>query len=124
MKAALEREQGEQKEGEEEEEEDVGPALPAGLKRAREDNDEDAGPAPPSKPKKQRGIHFISHNFGALSCYNYFCEFILFFIVLEFEDLYVSNLPVGDMYEVSYMHRDVVTHVLVAPIKNFIITAR
>lgn len=42
---------------------------------------------------------------------------------LQFESVYVGNLPSGAMYEKSYMHRDVVTHVLVAPVTQFLITA-
>ena len=34
---------------------------------------------------------------------------------LEFEQLYLENLPVSEMYEKSYMHRDVVTDLLVTP---------
>lgn len=41
---------------------------------------------------------------------------------LEFEQLYLDNLPVSEMYEKSYMHRDVVTDLLVTP-NDFIITA-
>ncbi len=41
---------------------------------------------------------------------------------LEFEQLYLENLPVSEMYEKSYMHRDVVTDLLVTP-NEFIITA-
>ncbi len=31
--------------------------------------------------------------------------------VLEHEQLFLEHLPLADMYESSYMHRDVVTHV-------------
>ena len=41
---------------------------------------------------------------------------------LEFESLYLENLPAGEMYEKSYMHRDVVTDVLVTP-NDFVVTA-
>ncbi|XP_065674535.1 peptidylprolyl isomerase domain and WD repeat-containing protein 1 isoform X2 [Hydra vulgaris] len=41
---------------------------------------------------------------------------------LEFEQIYLKNLPSCDNYEKSYMHRDVVTHVEVTT-NNFIITA-
>lgn len=44
--------------------------------------------------------------------------------VLEFEKLYVDNLPCAEMYEKSYMHRDVITHVVVTPHTDFIVTAR
>lgn len=42
---------------------------------------------------------------------------------LAFEAEYVRNLPGAAMYERSYMHRDVVTHVLVAPVTQFLVTA-
>nr|KAF6441940.1 peptidylprolyl isomerase domain and WD repeat containing 1 [Rousettus aegyptiacus] len=32
--------------------------------------------------------------------------------VLEFERVYLDNLPSASMYERSYMHRDVITHVV------------
>lgn len=42
---------------------------------------------------------------------------------LQFEDLFISNIPTAEMYERSYMHRDTVTHTLVANKVDFIITA-
>jgi peptidylprolyl isomerase domain and WD repeat-containing protein 1 len=42
---------------------------------------------------------------------------------LQFEAEYLKNLPGAAMYERSYMHRDVVTHVVVAPETQFLITA-
>jgi len=42
--------------------------------------------------------------------------------VLEFEDVYLENLPSTDCYEKSFMHRDVVTH-LVCTKTDFIVTA-
>jgi len=41
--------------------------------------------------------------------------------VLEFEDLYLENLPNVEMYEQSFMHRDVITHVVITK-TDFIIT--
>ncbi|KAJ1954509.1 Peptidyl-prolyl cis-trans isomerase cyp15, partial [Dispira parvispora] len=41
--------------------------------------------------------------------------------VLAHEDLYLNALPCAEMYEQSYMHRDVVNFVVVSP-TNFIIT--
>lgn len=41
---------------------------------------------------------------------------------LEFEEVYLKNLPSAEMYERSYMHRDVVTHVAVSKATEFIIT--
>ncbi|XP_043225175.1 peptidylprolyl isomerase domain and WD repeat-containing protein 1-like isoform X2 [Amphibalanus amphitrite] len=42
--------------------------------------------------------------------------------VLEFEEVYLENLPSTDCYEKSFMHRDVVTH-LVCTKTDFIVTA-
>jgi len=42
--------------------------------------------------------------------------------VLEFESVYLDCLPNAEMYERSYMHRDTVTHVVVAS-SDFFITA-
>ncbi|KAJ3605830.1 hypothetical protein NHX12_027874 [Muraenolepis orangiensis] len=42
--------------------------------------------------------------------------------VLEYERLYLNNLPSAAMYEKSYMHRDVISH-LVCSKTDFIITA-
>lgn len=42
--------------------------------------------------------------------------------VLEYEKLYLENLPSAECYEKSYMHRDVVTHVVVTK-TDFIVTA-
>lgn len=33
-------------------------------------------------------------------------------LVLEFERVYLDNLPSAAMYERSYMHRDVITHIV------------
>lgn len=37
---------------------------------------------------------------------------VCFFSVLEFERVYLDNLPSAAMYERSYMHRDVITHIV------------
>lgn len=42
---------------------------------------------------------------------------------LDFEELYLDNLPSSSYYEHSFMHRDVVTHVAVSKKTEFIITA-
>lgn len=39
-------------------------------------------------------------------------SFLFFFLVLEFERVYLDNLPSAAMYERSYMHRDVITHIV------------
>lgn len=38
--------------------------------------------------------------------------FLFFSLVLEFERVYLDNLPSAAMYERSYMHRDVITHIV------------
>ena len=42
--------------------------------------------------------------------------------VLEHEAMYLEALPCAQMYERSYMHRDAVTHVAVAPETDFFVT--
>lgn len=42
--------------------------------------------------------------------------------ILEHEQLYLNNLPSCESYEKSYMHRDVITHILCTK-TDFIITA-
>lgn len=42
--------------------------------------------------------------------------------VLKYEQLYLDNLPCSESYERSYMHRDVITHVVVTK-TDFIVTA-
>ncbi|XP_047996891.1 peptidylprolyl isomerase domain and WD repeat-containing protein 1 [Leguminivora glycinivorella] len=75
---------------------------PASPEKAEESEDADAwiGPMPSeaavAKPKKRK--------------------------VLEFESLYLDNLPSSETYERSYMHRDVVSHVVVTK-TDFIVTA-
>lgn len=49
-------------------------------------------------------------------------KFIDTFAVLEYEKLYLENLPDAECYEKSYMHRDVITHV-VATKTDFVVTA-
>lgn len=67
-------------------------------KRPTDDQeDHDVGPVVPQTKRKKRTI--------------------------ENEILYVENLPSCEAYEKSYMHRDVVTHVLVTPTTDFIVTA-
>lgn len=36
-----------------------------------------------------------------------------FILVLKYEHLYLENLPTCDTYEKSYMHRDVITHIII-----------
>lgn len=41
---------------------------------------------------------------------------------MKFESIYVDNLPSADFYEHSYMHRDIVTHIGVSKVTEFIVT--
>lgn len=43
--------------------------------------------------------------------------------VLPFEEQYLERLPLADMYEKSFMHKDWVTHVAFAPSSEFFISA-
>ena len=47
----------------------------------------------------------------------------LFLQVLEFEQLYLADLPDSHNYEKSFMHRDVVTFTAVAGNTDFAVTA-
>ncbi|XP_064088885.1 peptidylprolyl isomerase domain and WD repeat-containing protein 1-like isoform X3 [Macrobrachium nipponense] len=42
--------------------------------------------------------------------------------VLEYEQMYLDNMPCAEYYEKSYMHRDTVTHVVVTNRTDFVIT--
>lgn len=42
--------------------------------------------------------------------------------MLDYEKLYLENLPDAECYEKSYMHRDIISHV-VATRTDFVITA-
>lgn len=76
------------------EEPDVGPAPPP--EGVEDEEAADVGPVLP-KAKKRK--------------------------VLEYEQSYLHTLPLTDMYEKSYMHRDIVTQVAVAQQADFFITA-
>ena len=43
---------------------------------------------------------------------------------LEFEDIYLNNLPCSETYEKSYMHKENITHVISASKTDFIITGK
>ncbi|GJD09502.1 Peptidyl-prolyl cis-trans isomerase CYP71 [Galdieria sulphuraria] len=43
--------------------------------------------------------------------------------VLPFENLYLQSLPTAQLYEKSYMHRDLITHIKVTKTTHFLITA-
>jgi peptidylprolyl isomerase domain and WD repeat-containing protein 1 len=89
----------------EEEGEDVGPPRPASLKRPLEDSDEVGPPRPdslsaPTKRQKRKKRR------------------------LPFERVYLDALPVASNYEKSYMHRDAVSHIVVTPRTDFVVTGR
>ena len=42
---------------------------------------------------------------------------------LMFEKVFLDQIPTSDLYEFSYMHRDIVTHIGVAKSCEFIISA-
>lgn len=81
------------------------------------DEDDVVGPLPPSEsskvaPKKRKGniTAWIS-----LLLINFCCFPIgtaLVYLVLQFEETYLRNIPTAEAYEKSFMHRDVVTHVV------------
>ena len=35
------------------------------------------------------------------------------FLVLEFEKVYLGNIPSAESYEKSFMHRDLISHIVV-----------
>jgi len=84
----------------EEEEADVGPPRPP-----VDDDDDDAEVGPPRPAAADEAPRVRKKR-----------------KVLDFEDMYLTQLPMGEMYEKSYMHRDTVTHVLVS-CTDFVITA-
>jgi hypothetical protein len=49
-----------------------------------------------------------------MNCINYELLDCVTDAVLEYESLYLSNLPDAEYYEKSYMHRDVISHIVVA----------
>ncbi len=46
-----------------------------------------------------------------------------FIFIVEYHDLVLDNLPSADNYELSYMHREVITNVLTSTKQNLIITS-
>ena len=42
---------------------------------------------------------------------------------LAHEKVFLDKLPSAEMYEKSYMHRDTVTHCIVTPLTDFVVTA-
>lgn len=51
----------------------------------------------------------------------YLIKFNVNFTVLEYEQVYIDNLPCCECYEKSYMHRDVITHIVVTKLVFIII---
>lgn len=102
--------------------------VQSGSARKREheeakDSSEDEGwvgplPSEAVPVKKRKGAALISIS-SLQTCFNKLNVFIL---VLEFEKLYLENLPDAECYEKSYMHRDVVSHVVCTK-TDFVITA-
>ena len=103
--------------------EDVGPPRPAdddddvGPPRPADDDDEDVGPPRPPADEDAEAGPPRPDGAGSSSAPR-----VKRRKALEFERLFLDNLPAGEMYEKSYMHRDVVTDVLVTS-NDFIITA-
>lgn len=81
--------------------------------------DDWVGPMPSEavQPKKKKGLR------NKISYFLYIQLILHFYlVVLQHEKLYLDNLPSASSYEKSYMHRDVITHV-VATSTDFLITA-
>lgn len=93
------------------------------------EDDEWVGPMPSeaTKAKKRKGLfsrfdtssyllnrllelHTANHANNTATGLSMF--WVCFFSVLEFERVYLDNLPSAAMYERSYMHRDVITHIV------------
>lgn len=105
------------------------------LKRKAEDNedgggdgedDEWVGPMPSEavQTKKRKGVHLPFSLFFCIHVCHLLClanhasrvpansDMFRFSPVLEFERVYLDNLPSAAMYERSYMHRDIITHIV------------
>uniref|UniRef100_K3W5S2 peptidylprolyl isomerase n=1 Tax=Globisporangium ultimum (strain ATCC 200006 / CBS 805.95 / DAOM BR144) TaxID=431595 RepID=K3W5S2_GLOUD len=91
--------------------------MPGAEKHAREEEEEHDAKraAPPSDDEDDDGGPMPMPMFAAKKAKKHKS--------LPFESVFVSNLPSAAMYEKSYMHRDVVTHVAVALETQFLITA-
>ena len=79
------------------------------------DSDDDFGPMPVSSENGENIEGADTANTGAVSKPKKLRK-------LEFENLFIENLPASDVYEYSYMHRDIVTHIVVSKPTEFIIT--
>lgn len=89
------------------------------LEDSNPENDEEwIGPLPSDAvaPKKQKGWFSRLTNILVLmisssiicNIFNFFC-----ITVLVYEKVYLNNLPSCECYEKSYMHRDVISHIVV-----------
>lgn len=58
-------------------------------------------------------IKFFKHCIYLIILNIIFNIIYLIFTVLEYEQVYIDNLPCCECYEKSYMHRDVITHIVV-----------
>jgi len=58
------------------------------------------------------GVCFVCVS-SAIHIFTCFIHSLLFFSVLAYEKVYLDNIPSAESYEQSYMHRDVISHVLV-----------
>jgi peptidylprolyl isomerase domain and WD repeat-containing protein 1 len=77
------------------------------------DDDDDFGPAPATEADVQAALSQTTDKQPARKRTR----------KLEFERVYLDNLPNAECYERSLMHRDVVTHVVVSKPTEFIVTA-
>ncbi len=103
---------GKKRPDDEEEDSDGPPQPPPANDEEDSDSDDDSfGPAPvapgsaaaageDAKPKKKKKRRKLEH-----------------------EEAFVAALPNADMYERSYMHRDLVTHCAFSPRTDFLVTA-
>jgi hypothetical protein len=97
-----------------ESDDDVGPRAPPG------DGAPDPLPAKAIKrPRSKFMLHTLSHFFQC--CFDSFLSLVVFFrplTALRHEAELLGALPCAALYERSYMHREIVTHVLVS-LKRF-----
>ena len=81
---------------------------------AEEEEDNVVGPMPAQEEKglkKRKGTYRATYG-NLFQIMPFMSHDLLFCSVLPFEKMYLDNLPCAEMYEKSYMHRDVITHVL------------
>lgn len=76
------------------------------------ESDDDFGPMPPSANDEDTKETLTTDSVRTLKKKR----------TLKFEAIYIDQLPSSDVYEFSYMHRDIVTHIVVSKPAEFIIT--